>query len=699
MITAVIKRDGTLEDFDRNRILVAITKAFIAVGRDSQRDPRNLTDEVVSTLEIRVGTRVPSVEEIQDTVEEILIKNDFADIAKAYILYRRKHADIREYKKFIGVKDDLKLGINALTVLRRRYLLRDSKGNVIETPSGLFRRVAHHIASADRRYDSKKEVRQTEERFFKIMSDRKFLPNSPTLMNAGTQLGQLSACFVIPIEDSLSSIFDAVKTTALIHKSGGGTGYSFSKLRPRGDNVKTSGGIASGPVSFMKIFDATTEEIKQGGRRRGANMGVLSVYHPDIVEFVTAKSRGEVLRNFNISVSVDDKFMKSALAGQKRINLVNPRNGEATSSIVASELLQMIVSKAWETGDPGLVFIDTINRGNPTPAVGMIEATNPCGEQPLLPNESCNLGSVNLSEVVIKGKIDWKELENLVNDGVHFLDNVIDLNRYPVVKIGNTTRTNRKIGLGIMGFAEALIKLGIRYDSQEAIEEAHKVMSFIQKTSHRASQRLAEKRGSFPNIAKSIWPGLGCSQMRNATTTTIAPTGTISIIAGCSSGIEPLFAICFVRDVMEGTKLLEVNPLFEEIARNRGFYSQELMMKIAETGTVKNLVEVPSDVRELFVTALDISPEWHVKVQAAFQKYTDNAVSKTINMGKQASIEDVRNTYVLAWKMKCKGITVYRYGSKSEQVLYLGSSKGDSGRHVVADSEYSGGCIGSVCPT
>ena len=699
MITAVIKRDGTLEDFDRNRILVAITKAFIAVGRDSQRDPRNLTDEVVSTLEIRVGTRVPSVEEIQDTVEEILIKNDFADIAKAYILYRRKHADIREYKKFIGVKDDLKLGINALTVLRRRYLLRDSKGNVIETPSGLFRRVAHHIASADRRYDSKKEVRQTEERFFKIMSDRKFLPNSPTLMNAGTQLGQLSACFVIPIEDSLSSIFDAVKTTALIHKSGGGTGYSFSKLRPRGDNVKTSGGIASGPVSFMKIFDATTEEIKQGGRRRGANMGVLSVYHPDIVEFVTAKSRGEVLRNFNISVSVDDKFMKSALAGQKRINLVNPRNGEATSSIVASELLQMIVSKAWETGDPGLVFIDTINRGNPTPAVGMIEATNPCGEQPLLPNESCNLGSVNLSEVVIKGKIDWKELENLVNDGVHFLDNVIDLNRYPVVKIGNTTRTNRKIGLGIMGFAEALIKLGIRYDSQEAIEEAHKVMSFVQKTSHRASQRLAEKRGSFPNIAKSIWPGLGCSQMRNATTTTIAPTGTISIIAGCSSGIEPLFAICFVRDVMEGTKLLEVNPLFEEIARNRGFYSQELMMKIAETGTVKNLVEVPSDVRELFVTALDISPEWHVKVQAAFQKYTDNAVSKTINMGKQASIEDVRNTYVLAWKMKCKGITVYRYGSKSEQVLYLGSSKGDSGRHVVADSEYSGGCIGSVCPT
>ncbi|MDG7001083.1 MAG: adenosylcobalamin-dependent ribonucleoside-diphosphate reductase [Nitrososphaerota archaeon] len=699
MITAVRKRDGTLEDFDRNRILVAITKAFMAVGKDSQRDPRNLTDEVVSTLEVRVGRKVPSVEEIQDIVEEILIKNDFADIAKAYILYRRKHADIREYKKFIGVKDDLKLGINALTVMHRRYLLRDSKGNVIETPSGLFRRVAHHIASADRRYDSKTEVRQTEERFFKIMADRKFLPNSPTLMNAGTQLGQLSACFVIPIEDSLSSIFDAVKTTAMIHKSGGGTGYSFSKLRPRGDNVKTSGGIASGPVSFMKIFDATTEEIKQGGRRRGANMGVLSVYHPDIIEFVTAKSRGDVLRNFNISVSVDDQFMKAALAGQKRINLVNPRNGEATSKIVASELLQMIVSKAWETGDPGLVFIDTINRGNPTPAVGKIEATNPCGEQPLLPNESCNLGSVNLSEVVMKGRIDWKELENLVNDGVHFLDNVVELNRYPVAKIGNTTRANRKIGLGIMGFAEALIKLGIRYDSQEAIEEAHKVMSFIQKTSHRASQRLAEKRGSFPNIAKSIWPGLGYNQMRNATTTTIAPTGTISIIAGCSSGIEPLFAICFVRDVMEGTKLLEANPLFEETARNRGFYSQELMMKIAETGTVKNLAEVPSDVRQLFVTALDISPEWHVKVQAAFQKYTDNAVSKTINMSKQASIEDVRNTYVLAWKMKCKGITVYRYGSKSEQVLYLGSSKDGSSRHVVADSEYSGGCIGSVCPT
>ena len=699
MITNVRKRDGRLEAFDKGRIVRAIQRAFVAVKRSVDELPEKLANDVISVLSQELTDDVAPVEEIQDVVERTLIKNDLPDVAKAYILYRRQRADVRDFKSFIGVTDDLKMGINALTVLRRRYLLRDAAGNVVETPSRMFRRVARAIAVVDKRYNRKADVKNVEDTFYSMMVNREFLPNSPTLMNAGTSLGQLSACFVIPVEDSLSSIFDAVKATALIHQSGGGTGYSFSKLRPRGDYVKTSGGVASGPVSFMKIFDVTTEQIKQGGKRRGANMGLLSVYHPDILEFVTSKSRPETLTNFNISVAVDDAFMR-AVEENREIELINPRDNKTASTISATELFHLISTKAWETGDPGLVFLDEINRNNPTSKVGAIEATNPCGEQPLLPFESCNLGSINLSSVVVDGKVDWKRLAFLVENAVRFLDNVVDANRYPLERIRKMTRANRKIGLGVMGFAEALIKLGIRYDSESAIETAQKIMGFIQRESHRASSNLAMQRGSFPNFKKSVWPGRRYKAMRNATTTTVAPTGTISIIAGCSSGIEPLFAVCFVRDVMEGTKMLEVNPLFEEMAKKRGFYSQELMMKIAESGTVKGMVEVPSEVRDLFVTALDISPEWHVRIQAAFQKYTDNAVSKTINLGKQATIEDVKNAYLLAWKMKCKGVTVYRYGSKPEQVLYLGSSERTAeGRHVVADSEYSGGCIGTVCPS
>jgi ribonucleoside-diphosphate reductase alpha chain len=700
LISKIRKRDGRIVAFDREKIAFAIEKAFRSVNQYSKNSVRRVTDEVVKALEDSYRIRIPSVEEVQDLVEKTLISDALGDVAKSYILYRRKRAEIRESKRVIGVTDDLKLSLNATKVLERRYLKKDETGKVIETPRQLFRRVAHAIARIDREYDAKADVGKTEEIFFAMMSSLEFLPNSPTLMNAGTALGQLSACFVIPIEDTLPSIFDAVKATALIHKSGGGTGFSFSKLRPRGDIVKTSGGVASGPVSFMKIFDATTEEIKQGGRRRGANMGILDVSHPDIIEFITAKSRPDFLRNFNISVAVKDEFMENALRKRGTLNLVNPRNGKVTGTVSASEIFRLIVSKAWETGDPGLIFITEINRKNPTPKVGKIETTNPCGELPLLPYESCNLGSINLTKFVKNEReIDWVRLRSTIRNAVHFLDNVIDANKYPLAEVSKITRANRKIGLGVMGFAEILIMLNVRYDSEKGLQIARRVMSFIQRVSHEASRDLAKYRGSFPNFNNSIWPGEGYEHMRNATTTTIAPTGAISIIAGCSSGIEPLFAVSFVREVMERTKLFEVNSEFEKIAKDKGLYSQELLAKISESGSVRNL-DLPNDLKEIFRTALDISPAWHIKIQAEFQKHVDNAVSKTINMTREATVDDVRKAYILAWRLKCKGITVYRYGSKPEQVLTIGSiEKADfDTRHVVADSEYAGGCAGSTCP-
>jgi ribonucleoside-diphosphate reductase alpha chain len=516
-------------------------------------------------------------------------------------------------------------------------------------------------------------------------------------MNAGTELGQLSACFVLPVPDSIEGIFDAIKYTAIIHKTGGGTGFSFSRLRPRGDVVKTTGGVASGPLTFMKVFDVATDVIKQGGRRRGANMGILRVDHPDILDFITAKSKEGVLSNFNISVAVTDDFMKKVENNQE-YELINPRTKKVVKKLNAKDVFDLIVTYAWKTGDPGLVFIDEINRHNPTPKLGDIESTNPCGEQPLLPYESCNLGSINLSKFVKGKKIDWNKLRKTIRSSVHFLDNVIDVNKYLIEETEKITKANRKIGLGVMGFAELLIKLGIPYDSEKALKTAERIMKFIQKESHKMSQELGKARGSFPNFKDSIWKKK-YRYMRNATVTTIAPTGSISIICGTTSGIEPLFAVSFVREVMEGMRLLEVNPLFEEIARKRKFFSTELLMKIAKTGSVKDVEEVPEDVRRIFVTALDISPEWHVRMQATFQKYTDNAVSKTINLRHDATPDDVRKAYLLAWKLKCKGITVYRYGSKPEQVLYIGLLEKEVGdKHVVADSEFSGGCAGVVCP-
>lgn len=561
---------------------------------------------------------------------------------------------------------------NARTVLERRYLKKDASGKVCESPEHMFRRVAAHIAKAEKNYDQKVDVQKIEDLFYNLMAEFRFLPNSPTLMNAGRSLGQLAACFVLPVEDSIDGIFDAVKNAAIIHKSGGGTGFSFSRLRPENSKVGSTGGVASGPVSFMKIFNTATEQVKQGGTRRGANMAVLRVDHPDIMTFITCKNNKKELNNFNISVGVTDQFM-DAVKQKEDYDLIDPHSGRMTGRLSAAAVYNELIKQAWETGDPGIIFIDEINRFNTTPGIGEIESTNPCGEQPLLPMEACNLGSLNLTRFVMrknkKPEIDYEKLRETIHLSVRFLDNTIDMSRYPLDEIDQMVKGNRKIGLGIMGFADLLYMLDTPYDSEEALELAGKIMSFVQKESHKASCDLAKKRGVFPNFHQSILKDKKDLQMRNATTTTIAPTGTLSIIAGCSSGIEPAFALSFVRTVMDNDRLIEVNPVFKRFAIEKNFYSDALMEEIAENGTVKGNFNVPSDLRRVFVTAHDIKPEHHIKMQAVFQKYTDNAVSKTVNLPHEATEADISFIYDQAFKLKCKGVTIYRDGSKDNQVL------------------------------
>jgi ribonucleoside-diphosphate reductase alpha chain len=670
---------------DRNLTEQLVEEVIRRLQRERSEDrlPLPGMEEFVSgkSFDFLTTSRIESI--VKETLAEtgrleitptLLVEEGWLKSQPAKVLSRegRKSTEARE-------TPTIKLSPNALRVLERRYLKKDSEGQVIETPQEMFRRVAMNIASAELLYSPQADAKAWEEEFFQMMASLEFLPNSPTLMNAGRELGQLSACFVLPIEDSIESIFEGVKHTALIHKSGGGTGFSFSQLRPENDRVGSTGGVASGPVSFARAFDIATEVIKQGGTRRGANMAILNVSHPDILKFISAKEDPTNFNNFNFSVAVTEEFMNKVQSGDT-FDLINPNTKQAVSKLEAREVFDKIVDMAWRTGDPGIVFLDRINKDNPTPKLGAIESTNPCGEQPLLPYESCNLASINLAKMLCEKEktlaVDWDKIAKTVTLAVKFLDNVIEVNKFPLAQIEQMTKATRKIGLGVMGFADMLIQLGIPYDSEEALKVAEEVMGFINLKATQASVKLAEERGTFPEFPGSIYDSPSEQAVRNACRTTIAPTGTLSLIANCSSGIEPLFALCYTRTILEGEQLIEVNPYFEEVAKREGFYSEELVRQLEERGSVRGVEGVPEWVQKVFATSHDISPKWHVKMQAVFQKYTDNAVSKTVNFPQSATRDDVAKVFLLAYQEGCKGITIYRDRSRERQVLSISRPRG-----------------------
>ena len=677
---------------NRSQIARTIFVAAESMGISDRHQIEKLTRQVIERLEqtppvpwmktVGQPQPLPGMEELipkfhhlqthSATKSEILaLVKEFLDAGEPIPAeeVQPKMETITTVKPKVKPAPGINLSENALRVLERRYLKKDSQGQVIETPDEMFRRVAQAIASAE---PIKADGKAWEEEFYQLMANLEFLPNSPTLMNAGRELGQLSACFVLPIDDSMESIFDAVKNTALIHKSGGGTGFSFSRLRPETDRVGSTGGVASGPVSFMRAFDTATDVIKQGGMRRGANMAILNVDHPDIMKFIMAKEDPTAFTNFNLSVAVTNEFMEAVKAGTD-YNLVNPHTKEVAGKLNAKEVFNKIVAMAWKTGDPGIVFINRINQDNPTPHLGKIESTNPCGEQPLLPYESCNLGSINLARMLRTTNgttgIDYSKLAETVKIVVRFLDNVIDVNKFPLPEIDDMTKKSRKIGLGVMGFADMLIKLGIPYDSEEALQIASDIMQFINEEASKTSVELAKERSVFPAFEGSSYDVPSGLRVRNASCTTIAPTGTLSIIAGCSSGIEPLFALSYIRNILDGAQLVEVNPYFEEVAKSEGFFSEELIQQLAAGSQLHTVEGIPDSIKRLFVTAHEIQPEWHVRMQAAFQKSTHNAVSKTVNFPHEATEEDIAKVYLMAYEEGLKGITIYRDRSREAQPL------------------------------
>ena len=669
-IKKIRKRDGRTEVFEARKIALAIRGAMRELGREDTVRADSLAERVLrlTEQELPAGRDAPTVEQVQDAVERVLVEAKDLELAKAYILHRFRHATLRSAKHVFGVRDDLKLSLNAIRVLEKRYLRKNGAGEVVETPSEMFQRVAGAIAAVDANYEGAAVEKESAERFYRLMASLEFLPNSPTLMNAGTPLGQLSACFVLPIEDSMDGIFSALRHMAFIHQSGGGTGFSFSRLRPRGDVVRSTGGIASGPVSFIEVFDRATDVIKQGGRRRGANMAILNVDHADAVEFILCKTRSGYLQNFNLSVAVSDRFMDAVETGGEHV-FVNPRTGGEAERCPARDVFALICSAAWQCGDPGLIFLDEVNRRNALLGVGRIEATNPCGEQPLLPNESCNLGSINLTRFIGDDALDFDRLGIAVEEAVHFLDNVIDANRYPLPEIERASVAGRKIGLGVMGFSDALYRMDVPYPSERALELAEEIARFITERGRAASARLGKSRGSFPLFERSAWPAAGFSALRNATVTTVAPTGTLGLIAGVSSGIEPVFALRYWRTMAEGATLFETHPEFLRRAQALGIDTEALFAGPAGRGSIQSCNDLPDELRRVFVVARDIPPEWHVRMQAAFQKHVDAGVSKTVNLARRATVEDVRRAFMLAHKLRCKGITVYREGSRENEVL------------------------------
>ncbi|MCX6816679.1 MAG: adenosylcobalamin-dependent ribonucleoside-diphosphate reductase [Candidatus Beckwithbacteria bacterium] len=712
-LTKIKKRDGRIVAFEEAKIILAIMKALSAIGEvqgeiKRRNEAERLTKIVITIVKKGINGEIPTVEQVQDVVEQVLMAAGHYEVAKAYILYREKHQKVRKVKEILGVKDDVGLSTNQLKVLENRFLRHDESGKVTETPGQLFRRVAKFVASAD----AKAVADKWEEKFYEVISKMEFVPAGCYFRGAGTKSAMLANCFVLPIEDNMEAIFDSVKYLALVQQAGGGTGFNFSKLRPKGDYVKSSGGFATGPVSFMKVFDAATGQVMQGGYRMGANMGILNVDHPDIMEFITCKTEEGEISNFNISVGATDGFMK-AVKADKDFHLRNPRNREVVQTIKARQLFNQIVTLAWKTGDPGMIFLDKINKDNPVlKTLGPLQATNPCGEQPLHPFDVCNLGSINLARFIVsnqsskgsKSKINWERLEQVTRIAVRFLDDGVDASRYPLEQIAKMAQANRRIGLGVMGWADTLYQLGIGYNTQAGVKLAEEVMNFVTQTAVDESQKLGKEKGVFKNWKGSEYEKQGIKR-RNLAVTTIAPTGTISMVADCSSGIEPVFALSYTKNVIDDNGLSYVNPYFKkavEATKLNEEQKNEAYQRVAKSGNCQEIEYLPDSIKKIFITAYDISPEWHVRMQAAFQKYTENAVSKTINFPQNAGIDDVEKAYLLAWELGCKGITIYRSGSKDVQILtndqFSKSNLQTSKRKLIIQSKVRIKPLKDVCP-